>query len=141
MTHVGNRGGGNGGLRPHLEEAAAVESSPKGDSGSGLDLSRRRRHGGGFIPSYRRGGYMTGKRKTQIEGLGYTVQGLNGPNTLLGRIQSQPRRTGYTYPATPVSVSGTHRIWDTQPPGCIRAGERTSAGNKICDSFDRSAQR
>jgi hypothetical protein len=100
MTHVGNRGGG---LRPRLGEAAAVESSPKGDSGSGLDLGRRRRHSGSFIRSYRGGSCVTGKRKTRIEGLGYTVQGLNGPNTLLGRIQSWPRRTGYTYPATPVS--------------------------------------
>jgi hypothetical protein len=36
-----------------------------------------------------------------IDGLGYTVQWLNRPNTLLGRIQSQPKRTGYTYSATP----------------------------------------
>jgi hypothetical protein len=64
MTHVENRGGGNGGLRPHLGEAAAVESSPTGDSGSGLDLDRRRRHSGGFIRSYRGGSYVTGKRKT-----------------------------------------------------------------------------
>jgi hypothetical protein len=103
MTHVRNRVGGNGVLRPHLGEAAAVESSPKGDSGSGLDLGRRQRHDEGFIRSYRGGGYVTGKRNTQIEGLGYIVQGLNGSNTLLGRIQSQPRRTGCTYPATPVS--------------------------------------
>jgi hypothetical protein len=82
MTHVENRGGGNGGLRPHLGEAAAVERSPKGDSGSGLDLGRRRCHGEGFIRSYRGSGYVTGKRKTQIEGLGYTLQGLNGSNTL-----------------------------------------------------------
>jgi hypothetical protein len=27
MTHVENRGGGNGGLRPHLGEAAAVDST------------------------------------------------------------------------------------------------------------------
>jgi hypothetical protein len=98
MTHVGNRGGSNGGLWPHLGEAAVVESSPKGDSGSGLDLGRRRHHNGSFIRSYRGGSCLTGKRKTRIEGLGYTVQGLNGPNTLLSRIQSWPRRTGYMYP-------------------------------------------
>jgi hypothetical protein len=34
MTHVGNRGGGNGGLWPHLGEAAAVETLPKGDNDS-----------------------------------------------------------------------------------------------------------
>jgi hypothetical protein len=84
---------------------------------------------------------VTGKRKTRIEGLGYTVQGLNGPNTLLGRIQSQPRRTRYTYPATPYplwicipGVSGMHRIQDTQPPGRIHAGEVTNTRQSKCSS-------